>query len=95
MGLKRFRIEVEGADQEDVENELDKFFTFVTQGLQNSLERNTDWECTDEHIHAIKRNGQPLMYGRRVFKAMEREEGDNGQNTDRDAASRAVSDRSS
>lgn len=67
MSLRRFRIEVEGVDQEDVEQQLDYFsknFMFASQ-----LEKNQklDFECTDENVKAIQRNGIPFMYGRRVF----------------------------
>jgi hypothetical protein len=72
MSLKRFRIEVEGEDQEDVEQQLDDVFLFIVQGLRNfpSSAKQT-WECTAEHLHPIQRNGVPFMYGRRVFKVME------------------------
>jgi len=75
MSLKRFRIEVEGTDEEDVTEQLDTCFAFIMQGLKNSARwQHVDWECTDEAIKPIEKNGQPLMYGRRVFKVMEKEE---------------------
>lgn len=80
MALKRFRIEVEGTDQEDVETQLDEAFLLFADGARKAAGAEfrdggkytiKDFECTDERISAIQRNGIPLMYGRRVFKVIE------------------------
>jgi hypothetical protein len=65
LPLKRFRIEVEGSDQEDVEEQLDDCALVVIEMFPS-----LNFECTDEHISPIQRNGIPLMHGRRVFKTI-------------------------
>lgn len=78
MALRRFRIEVEGVDQEDVEEQLDIAFLKFADAAHTCADyaesyKIENFECTDESIKPINRNGQPLMYGRRVFKIIERE----------------------
>jgi hypothetical protein len=77
MALKRFRYEAEGVDQEDVERQLDAAFLYFSNAARLFAQDKTigaveieSFECTDDRITPINRNGVPMMYGRRVFRVV-------------------------
>jgi hypothetical protein len=74
MALTRFRIEAQGSDEEEVENLLDFWSGAFIHAVKEKIEPKPDFECTDERISAIHRNGIPMMYGRRVFKVVVKNE---------------------
>lgn len=66
----RFRIEAESTHVEDVQEEIEE----ATQKFLSTFAKwypKREWECTDEVLKPIARNGEALMYMRRVFRVME------------------------
>lgn len=74
MALHRFRYEVEGVDKEDVELQLDNAFLEFAKAAHAIADEIENFECTDERIGPMQRNGVPLMYGRRVFRVVKKKE---------------------
>lgn len=68
--ITRWRIEAEGDNREDVEDDIEGT-TQAMLGHLRDVQPTDTWECTDEVILPVENDGEAQMYARRVFKRME------------------------
>ena len=69
--ITRFRIEAIDPDAETVEEEV----TMASMAMLGHVSTDgSDWECTDDKVVPIEKDGQATMYARKVFRRMDKEE---------------------
>ena len=72
--ITRWRVEAEAENDETMEDHLESF-TQAVFGHLRDVQPEDQWECTDEFTTPIRSawvSGEAVIYGRRVFRVMER-----------------------
>lgn len=75
--ITRFRLEAEGDNREDVEEELTESSNSMLAHL-GEVQPGDRWIVTDEPTIPVEQNGQAIMYGRRVYRRMQEHDGEVG-----------------
>lgn len=70
--ITRFRFESIADNQEDVDQALDEAVEMMLVWLSDT-QPDDEWNCTDREIVPILKNGQAVVYGRRVFRGRAKE----------------------